>query len=424
MMRMQKKRNKVYQMEGGIPLSGMTVIQGSKNAALPIMAAALLIPDETILLNCPAITDLFCMEKLLSSVGCKIHMQDHCAKIDASHITEIEFSQKDMEKMRSSIILLGAMIGRKQEACVYYPGGCKLGDRPIDLHFYALERLGVCFHKRKEFIHAQCQKLQGNVISFPFSSVGATQNAILAAVMAKGVTTICHAAKEPEIVSLCRFLNCAGAKIAGEGTDTIIIEGVKELHPVSYQIPSDRIVAGTYLFSAVGTRGKITLEKVPVKQMEEVFRVLEKMNAKIRIKDDVVQIDGTGKSVNLSEVNTMPYPGFPTDLQSSLLTTACVSEGQLILRDTIFEKRFAIVEGLIRMGAQIECGKGIVKVSGRDGLTARNVIAKELRGGAALVEAGLIADGITTVSDISYVERGYEDIVRDYQQLGGKIQRK
>lgn len=423
-MNMQKNCCEVYQMEGGNPLKGTTSIQGSKNASLPIMAASLLIPGESVLWNCPGISDLFCMEKLLTSVGCQIESHNNFVKIDASAISGIEFSQKEMAKMRSSIILLGAMLGRKGEAFVYYPGGCKLGERPIDLHFYALERLGVSFQKRQEYIHAYCKELMGNSIEFPFSSVGATQNAILTAVKAKGVTTIYRAAKEPEIIQLCEFLSLAGAKIKGAGTDTIYIEGVNELHSVVFQIPSDRIVAGTYLFSALGTHGKICLRQVPVDQMETVLQIMYKMGAKINIDHDMVEADCSGKIVNLPEISTMPYPGFPTDLQSSLLTTACVAEGKLILRDTIFEKRFAITEGLQRMGADIELKSGFVCITGKKGLVARNVIAKELRGGAALVEAGLIADGITTVSDIQYVERGYEDIVRDYQQLGGKIEKK
>lgn len=424
-MKAKNRPRPFFRMEGGHSLYGTVKVQGSKNAALPVLAATLLIEDICNISNCPDISDVRCMKNLLKGVGCRVETKNDTCRTDASDVSEIWFPKREMKKMRSSIILLGAMLARKKEAQLYYPGGCLLGERPIDLHLKALEKLGAQIVQEKDMLSAKCKELRGCEIVFPFPSVGATQNALLAAVTAKGETRIVRAAKEPEIVTLCEFLKKAGADITGHGTDVIVIKGVERLHGVDFRIPSDRIVAGTYLYGVLGTGGNIVLEKAPVEHMEKTLDTIRKMGGMIRcdVEEEKIELLAEKRPQNLKWLETAEYPGFPTDLQSALLTTACVAEGKLMLKDAIFKQRFRIVEELQRMGAQIRLKDGICEVSGTESLAGRNVIAKELRGGAALVGAGLMANGITTVFDIGFVERGYEDIVRDYRKLGAKIEK-
>ena len=424
-MKTKNRPRPFFRMEGGHSLCGTVKVQGSKNAALPVLAATLLMEDTCRILNCPNISDIECMKTLLQEVGCLVKNCGHTCEVNATTVSETWFPKREMKKMRSSIILLGAMLARKKEAQVYYPGGCLLGERPIDLHLAALEKLGAKIVQEKDMLCASCKELKGCEIKFPFPSVGATQNVLLAAVTAVGETTIVHAAKEPEICVLCEFLKKAGADIEGYGTDVISIRGVKTLHGTSFQIPSDRIVAGTYLFGALGTGGHIVLENAPIEHMEKTLETIQQMGGTITCDKAkrTIELLSDRRPCNLERLETASYPGFPTDLQSSLLTTACVSEGKLVLKDTIFGQRFRIVEELERMGARISLQDGGCTIEGVKELAGRNVIARELRGGAALVEAGLIAEGITTVFDIGFVERGYEDIVRDYKSLGAKIEK-
>lgn len=419
-------KNSPIRIDGGKPLMGRVKLQGSKNAALPIMAACILISGKCVLHNCPDITDVYYMQKLLECIGCKVVRQKHTISVEADKINTCHFPGYLVKKMRSSVILLGAMIGRIQEAGIDYPGGCVIGERPIDLHLMALERLGATIDIDGNFIRASVKELNGNVINFPFSSVGATQNAILAAVLAKGQTIINRASKEPEVVALCEFLNAAGADIIIEKNDTIRINGVERLHETEYHVMPDRIVAGTYLFAVMATGGKVTLENAPIGQMECVLNTVRKMGAEIKInsfaeKQKEIVITVLKRNKNIPYIQTKTYPGFPTDLQSPLMTAACVAEGQLIIRERIFANRFRIVEELQRMGADIRCVQDCAIVRGVKELEGRNVIARELRGGGALVIAGLCAKGITTVMDTEFIERGYEDIVRDLSALGARI---
>lgn len=422
-MKSKSRQRPIYRMEGGSPLFGEVEIQGSKNAALPILAATLLVNGKTQICNCPDIFDVQCMKKLLEYVGCRVETYKNTIEVDATHVDKYWFPKQGMKTMRSSIVLLGAMLGRMKNARVYQPGGCLLGERPIDLHLYALKRLGIRIKQCGDVIETKVDKIKGNTITFPISSVGATQNALLAAAFAEGETLIEHASKEPEVVCLCDFLVRAGADIRGIGTSKLCIIGVEKLNEISYTIPSDRIVAGTYLFGVLGTGGEVLLKKAPVEQMQKVIETIKCMGGQITTQRDEIYLVSHNDIHNLDYLETDVYPGFPTDLQSSLLTTACVCNGKLQLKDTIFSQRFKTVEELNRMGADIKAEDGFVLIEGVEKLTGRNVIAKELRGGAALVNAGLIAEGITTVSDISYVERGYEDIVRDYKKLGAKIEK-
>jgi UDP-N-acetylglucosamine 1-carboxyvinyltransferase len=323
------------------------------------------------------------------------------------------------------------MLGRLGEVCVNYPGGCVIGERPIDLHLYGLEKLGAQIWMEGNHIHAYADELKGANINFPFSSVGATQNVLLAAVTAKGTTVIKNAAREPEIVELCRFLNKAGANI--ELSDEYALKGklvihgtpLSKLNGVEYSIVSDRIVAGTYMLAALAVGGEVLLENAPVSHMKSVCDITEDMGALIKVSenDSIIEIDVNRreKIINPPYMETGVYPEFPTDLQSPFLVAACMAKGSVRVRERIFSSRFKIVEELVRMGADIVIEEDTVTVTGVSELEGRNVIARELRGGAALVMAGLCASGITTVADAGYIRRGYQDIVGDFVELGAHI---
>lgn len=431
------RNNESIRMEGGSLLHGRIEIQGSKNAALPILAACMLIPGKCVLRGCPDITDIEYMCSLLRSTGAVVDasfpedMTGGSITVDTRNVREYRLPEKYVSAMRSSVVLMGAMLGRLGQAYVNYPGGCVIGERPIDLHLYGLERLGAQIWIEGDHIRAYADELKGAIVSFPFSSVGATQNTILAAVTAQGTTIIKNAAREPEVVELCRFLNRAGARIEFPPSfmtqGILIVHGVElsRLHGVEYDIISDRIVAGTYMFAALAAGGAVELENVPVGQLDSVCEVIGGMGA-------VIEKDADGKRLcidasdrerirNLPFVETGIYPAFPTDLQSPLLTAACAAKGRLTVREKIFSSRFRIAPELQRMGAAVTVDKDTAVVEGGSGLVGRNVIAGELRGGAALVIAGLCASGITTVSDSCYIRRGYQDIVGDLAALGARI---
>ncbi len=416
-------QDKLIRIEGRTPLHGSVRVQGSKNAALPILAACLLIHGKCVIRNCPVITDVSYMLRLLECAGCEVEQKGNVVTIDASVLREYRLPGKYVRKMRSSVILMGAMLGRMQEVGIEYPGGCVIGERPIDLHLKGLTALGADISIEGNYIHAGVKKLKGADIVFPFSSVGATQNIILASVLAEGETRIQNAAREPEIDTLCQFLRLAGADIEGIGTSQLVIRGVQNLHPVEYDVISDRIVAGTYLFATVAAHGNICLNEAPIEHLDSVLQVIRAMGNDIIVRREQHEIElQCGKRIrNLPVVETDIYPGFPTDLQSLLLVTAVTAEGELMLKESIFSGRFKIVEELRRMGAYIREDGSQVVISGGTELTGRNVIARELRGGAALVTAGVVAEGMTTVVGTCYINRGYEDIVRDFKRLGAHI---
>lgn len=427
------RNNESIRMEGKKPLGGRIWIQGSKNAALPILAACMLIPGKCVLRGCPNITDIDCMCNLLKSTGATIiTIPDKASvEVDTRSVCEHRLPEKYVSAMRSSVIMMGAMLGRLGEVCVNYPGGCVIGERPIDLHLYGLEKLGAQVWIEGNHIHAYADELKGAVIEFPFSSVGATQNVILAAVTARGTTVIKNAAKEPEIIELCNFLNMAGARIDYSGTllktGRIVIQGVElsKLHGVVYDVISDRIVAGTYLFAALAVGGAVTLENIPIRQLDSICDTIRGMGAEISVDADrnemTINASERDRIVNIPYIETDVYPGFPTDLQSPLLVAACMAKGRLAVREKIFSSRFRIVEELQRMGAEITVEGNTAIVTGGREMEGRTVIARELRGGAALVIAGLCASGITTVADSGYIRRGYQDIVGDFTKLGARI---
>ena len=409
-------------IEGGIPLDGEVRIQGSKNAALPIMAAALLNRGTTVLKGCPRIADVFLMERMLKGLGAKISWQEDTLEICARELHSCTADRELGEKMRSSIVLMGSLLGRYGEGILPFPGGCVIGARPIDLHMDALGRLGAEFKEEKGCLWGRTRGLHGGEIFFPRSSVGATQNAVLGAVCAKGTTVIRGCSIEPEVSWLCRFLNQAGGKIRGTGTSCLVIQGVSGLHDTVFQIPSDRIAAGTYVCASAITRGKGILLDPPVGEMGSLLKAYEKIGGQYAYKSGKLFLCSQRASGSLCRLETGIYPGFPTDLQSIFLAVLACARGESLIRENIFEDRFKVVPQLQKMGAQITLDGRIARIRGGRLLGAL-VKAEELRGGAALVVAGLGAEGETCVENREFIERGYEDISRDLNCLGAKTQK-
>lgn len=409
------------QIQGGSPLNGEVSVQGSKNAALPVMAASVLVPGVTTLTNCPDILDVECMCEILKYVGAKVSRRENTVTIDASVISQQRLPGEYVTRMRSSVVLAGAMLGRCREIELNYPGGCVIGDRPIDLHIQALSRLGAEFCEDKERLHARASRLYGAVIEFPFPSVGATQNAVMAAVLAEGVTQLCGCAREPEVVALCDFLNGAGARITGGGSSRIRVEGVRRLHESRYRVEADRIVAGTYLIGVLAAGGRAFLKNAPAGQLESVCRLLGKMGARIEAGPEGILVERVRKIESPGAVSTGVYPAFPTDLQSPLLVALCRAESESRLTERIFNGRFVVAEELNRMGAGILVEGNRARMGGGARLLGGRVAARELRGGAALVLAGVCAQGSTVVLNRHFIDRGYEDIVRDLRGLGADI---
>lgn len=398
-------------------MCGEVRIQGSKNAALPILAASVLIPGVSRIANCPRISDVTCMCRILESIGCRVTWEKHDLFVDASSVRRSCLPQEYVTRMRSSVMLMGALLGRCEEVTLDYPGGCVIGDRPIDIHLAALKKLGVFYEQRENVLTARRKKLQGAEIEFPFPSVGATENAILAAVLAEGETLLTGCAREPEISALCSFLKNAGACIEGEGTGSIRIRGVEKLCETEYVIESDRIVAGTYLISVLAAGGEAFLKEAPAEQMEAVCRIAGQMGARLETWEDGIFIKRNKELISPGKVKTLVYPGFPTDLQSPLLVAMSQAEGESCLEESIFNGRFKVTEELNRMNMDIKVRGREAFLSGKRRLMGTNVLAQELRGGAALVIAGLCAEGITIVGNRHFIDRGYEDIVRDFRKL-------
>ena len=408
-------------IKGGSPLIGEVGIQGSKNGALPLLTASLLICGKTVLHNCPQIKDVEAMIELLGTLGCEITFEKNTITIDATQICDTHCPQKQVQAMRSSIMLLGPLLGRCKSVRMNRPGGCVIGQRPTDLHEAALRAMNVEFESRDETITAFTSHLKGADITLPFPSVGATENIIMAAVLADGVTRLKNAALEPEIGLLCEFLKKAGAKIKGIGRSELEICGVKQLHEVCMKVMPDRIVAGTYLLAGAATGGHIVLRNAPSRQMLSVIDILRQMGAGVIADEDIIYMDAEEARQPIEYVCTRVYPGFPTDLQSMLLATLVSAQGESILEETIFEDRFKIVPELRAMGAEIVLDGRRVLIKGGARLRGRFLTAQELRGGAALVIAALAAKGESEIAGGQYIERGYENICRDLHCLGADI---
>ena len=412
---------KAIHVIGPNTLDGDVDIQGSKNVALPILAATVMIPGITIIHNCPQIVDIYQMISILEYVGCKTRWEEHTLYVDASSILSAKLPKACVKAMRSSVVLMGPLLARCGEVDLYYPGGCVIGARPIDFHLSALQQLQVEFEVGEDTIYGKTAALVGHEIHLPFPSVGATQNAVLAAVCANGCSVISGGAVEPEVTELVSFLKQAGADIVLNRKKEYVVRGVKELHGTEFCVVSDRIVAGTYLMAGVATRGKVALHDVPVCQMASVLKILEKLGARLTVQEQEVYLNASDAKEPLMHIETSVYPGFPTDLQSPLLTVLSIAGGMSTVSERIFEKRFGVVSDLNRMGADIQVQGNTALVCGVRQLRGTNVEAKELRGGAALMIAGLCAHGETMILGYPFIERGYEDICRDITRLGGKI---
>lgn len=411
---------KRYVIEGGKKLEGTTYVSGSKNASLPIIAATILNGEISKLYNVPNIHDTKMMYNILKILGCKIKKSNNKIVIDSSKIKEVEIPENLMQEMRSSVIIAGALLARKKEAIFTYPGGCDIGSRPIDLHIKAFEKLGIKVEEESGYIHCKADEIVGNDIGLDFPSVGATENVMLASVFAKGTTRIINAAMEPEIIDLQNALNSMGAKISGAGTNNIIIKGVEKLKNLSYNIIPDRIEAGTLLCAAAITGGNITLQKVIPQHIETLTNKLQEMGCSLKISKNEIILKAP-KRLKPVDIKTLPYPGFPTDMQSVLGTTVAVAKGTSIITENIFENRFKYLSELKKMGAKVTIEGRTAVIKGVRKLSKANVRATDLRGGAALVIAGLNAKGRTTVENIEYILRGYEDLDRKLQSIGANI---
>lgn len=414
---MDLDRNRLY-IKGPQRMQGELLVQGSKNAALPILAATLLGKGIFILHHCPRISDVEHMLELLEDAGCRVRWEGHMLIVDTRELCNYRVSGTGAGKMRSTVTLLGSILGRMHQVEIPYPGGCTIGKRPIDLHLRGLEQLGAVFEHQEHTLSGKAQILHGAQIYLDFPSVGATENVLLAAVLAEGTTVLHGAAMEPEIVELADFLRKMGADVHGDGTPVITIRGVKKLHAAEYIVPSDRIVAGTYLFGAVMTRGEIRLLHVPLSHLGKLPELLEQMGAVVEAEEDWIYVRMDRQCRCIPYMVTAPFPGFPTDLQSVLLAALSTASGMSFIEEKIFEARFQIVEELRKMGASISSEDSFALIDGDARLHGARVEAKELRGGAALIMAALAAEGETCISGMEYVCRGYENINEDLKNLG------
>jgi len=408
-------------IQGGMALQGKVRVQGSKNASLPILAATLLAGDGSFIRNCPKISDVHSMVSLLRALGCAVRWQEMGICVDSSRVCRGEMGGEAVRGMRSSLCLLGALLGRCGEVVMEHPGGCVIGERPIDLHIAALEQMGVEFTERSGMLVGKAPMLHGTHIHLPFPSVGATENVILAAVAAQGDTVLEGAALEPEIWWLCRYLEACGADIEGAGSSCITIHGGRRLYGTEFTVPADRIVAGTYLLGCMGTGGSILLEQAPEEEMTAVLKLAEQMGGQVSCLEEGIYVQAP-EVIRPVKLVTAPYPGFPTDLQSVALAVETLGNGCSLIEERIFENRFRVVHDLQKMGACIKIrNHNSVIVIGTESLQGACVEAKELRGGAALVVAGLMAQGETFVGGYPYICRGYENIGRDFRELGARV---
>ncbi len=412
-----------YIINGGNRLYGAVPVQSAKNAVLPILAAAVLCDGEVRIRNVPNIVDVKNMLKMLTCMGCKVQIEGKDAVIDATQACGYEIPSALAHELRSSVFLLGSLVSRFQKAKIAYPGGCDIGLRPIDLHLTGLKRLGVTITEDSGYILCDCDRLYGNEIMLDCPSVGATENIMLAAVKAVGVTVIKNAAREPEIEDLACFLNQAGAKVHGAGSSTIVIDGVKKLKGVNYQPMADRIEAGTFLIAGAMCGGEIVAEGIQQENISSLLHKLRENGCKIRVIHDKIYLKRERRLTAIKNIETQPYPGFPTDLQAQATALCCVSYGHSIITENLFETRFKYVPELRKMGADITVVGKNAFVRGVCKLKGATVTASDLRGGAALVLAALAAHGESRLFGVSHVDRGYANFEQKLTALGAKIKR-
>lgn len=412
-----------YAIKGGNPLVGEVEIGGAKNAALAILAAAIMTDETVIIENVPDVRDTNVLIQAMESIGVIINRIDrHTVKINASHIHNLVIEDDFIKKIRASYYLLGALLGKYKKAEVALPGGCNIGLRPIDQHIKGFRALGADVRIEHGLIITDAEELRGSNIYLDVVSVGATINVMMAAVMAEGKTTIENAAKEPHVVDLANFLNSMGADVKGAGTDVIRIKGVPRLHGSEYTIIPDQIEAGTFMFAAAVTRGDVTVKNVIPKHLESISSKLLEIGCEVEESDDAVRVV-SAKTLTHTHVKTLPYPGFPTDMQPQIVVALGLSAGTSIVTESIFENRFKYVDELTRMGASIKVEGNTAIIDGVERYTGASISAPDLRAGASLVLAGLAAEGITVVDDIRFIERGYEDFHLKLKGLGAQIDR-
>ena len=410
-------------IQGGRTLQGSIYVSGAKNAVLPIIAAALLTEDPCILYDIPNLADVATINELISLLGVKVKSTgDHEITINAANITETEAPYEYVRKMRASFLVIGPLLARKGQAKMSLPGGCAIGSRPIDLHLKGLEALGAEITIGHGYIEARTKGLVGARIYLDFPSVGATENLMMAASLAKGTTIIENVAQEPEIVDLANFINSMGGRIRGAGTNIIRVEGVSELHGTKHTVIPDRIEAGSFMVAAVATRSNLLIENVIIDHLKPVVAKLEECGAKIIEEDNGVRVIATDVIMPV-DIKTLPYPGFPTDMQAQMMALMSVAKGTSIISETVFENRFMHVDELKRMGADIKIEGRNAIVQGVHSLSGAQVNATDLRAGAALIIAGLVAEGTTEIRSVHHIDRGYEEIVKKLQKVGANIRR-
>lgn len=407
---------------GGRKLSGKITVESAKNAILPMIAGAILTKEEVIIANCPKISDVFSMMEILKNLGVEIFFQENNLIINSSRINSYVVKKEHSKKLRSSIFLLGALLSRLKKAEVFLPGGCAIGQRSIDIHLTSLEKLGIEIDAQKGAVRAKCDNIKGNLIVLKYPSVGATENCMLASVFCKGETIIKNCAKEPEIENLMRFLNLLGAKIYGGGTGTIIIEGVAKLHGGTFVPIGDRIEAGTYLLATAITGGEIEISNIKVQNIVSLMNKLCNNTCKFKQNNDIIYYKSRGVITSL-DVSTGPFPDFPTDLQSPIMAYLTVACGKSVITENVFEKRFEQVSDFINMGADVSVKERVAVINGVKKLQGANVFAKDLRGGAGLVIASLVAEGKSNVYGLEYVDRGYYNLTEKLLSLGADVKR-
>ena len=410
-------------IEGGGKLYGKADIQSAKNSVLPLLAASVLTDEQVTIRDVPAISDVENMLHILTELGCKISRTADSVIIDSVNAVSHEIPARLTKELRSSVFMLGSVLTRFHRAKISYPGGCDIGLRPIDLHLSGLKRLGVKIVEESGYISCSAEKLSGADIVLDFPSVGATENIILAAVRAEGLTVIRNAAKEPEIVDLQNFLNAMGGKVRGAGGGTVFVEGVEKLRGVEYTPIKDRIEAGTFLIAAASCGGEIEMDGVPEENIAALLHKLRENGCKIHIKNDRIILRSDGRLFAADLIETTPFPGFPTDLQAQFSALACTAKGTTLVVENLFETRYKYAAELKRMGADITVRGRNAVIRGVEKLHGASMTAGDLRGGAALVIAALKAEGVSSVADLSHIDRGYADFEYKLKKLGARIRR-
>lgn len=410
-------------IKGGKKLKGEIVVQGAKNSVLPVLAATLLCNEKSTVHNCPDIADVDTSVKILTAIGCKCERNGKSLTVDPSSISGFQIPEDLMCEMRSSVVFLGAIVGKMRKAIISSPGGCELGPRPIDLHLSSLKKMGITITEEHGLICCEAKDgIKGSEITLGFPSVGATENIILAGVLADGITVIHNAAKEPEISDLADFLNSAGARIYGGGSDTVYIHGVKSLSHTEHAIIPDRIVTASYLACGAITGGEIELKGAMPSHITSMLSVFRDAGCDIKVCGKNIQMSCKNKLLRVPTIRSLVYPGFPTDAGPLIIAMLCKAKGTSVFVENIFENRFRYVDELKRLGAKIETQGKTAIIEGVDDLSGATCKCTDLRGGAALVTAGLAAQGETLIDKIHHIERGYDDIVGILQQLGADIQ--